>query len=309
MTLRDRIVPYPQRLELRTLRALLPRRESEDQRERKRRLAFVREASALIPYLTAKLPGGVFVMSGADAEKLLVVGSRAEFVVLDRAVALVEQRGATVAGRTIVDVGANIGTTSVTALTVHRLGRAVAIEPDPVNVRLLRANAALNELHERIAIVPAAAADAPGTRSFARGIHPDGTWSTGTGRLHEGGTAAGAIEVEALTVDGLVARGLVDAADVALMWLDVQGYEVEALAGARRLLAGGIPLVVAMRPLELSREDGLERLEALLAPAYARFVDLRRPTMRARWRPVERPLAELGALRDDPGTTDLLILP
>src|SRR3712207_8527825 len=42
------------------------------------------------------------------------------------------------------------------------------------------------------------------------------------------------IDVETVTLDGLVERGAIDAARTALVWVDVQGHEGRVLAGARR---------------------------------------------------------------------------
>ena len=62
-----------------------------------------------------------------------------------------------------VDVGANIGYFSVLAASVvGAQGAVFAFEPDPANCRLLRANAALNDLEHCITVVQGALSDTTG---------------------------------------------------------------------------------------------------------------------------------------------------
>ena len=66
-------------------------------------------------------------------------------------------------GDVFVDVGANIGYFSLLAANVvGPQGAVFAFEPDPDNYRLLRANAALNRLSERITAVEAALSEEDG---------------------------------------------------------------------------------------------------------------------------------------------------
>lgn len=66
-------------------------------------------------------------------------------------------------GDVFVDVGANIGYFSVLAASVvGSCGAVFAFEPDPDNFRLLRANAELNSLGDRITAVEAGLSDAQG---------------------------------------------------------------------------------------------------------------------------------------------------
>lgn len=134
-----------------------------------------------------------------------------------------------------VDVGANIGTTCLPALHVHEFRRAIAIEPEQSNARLLAANAALNGLSERITIHQVAASDRTGTLRLS--IHPS---NSGGHRVTEG---AGQ-EVAATTLDSLLEAEGVSPADVGLLWIDVQGHELAVLRGAGSLLAARVPFVV-----------------------------------------------------------------
>src|SRR5204863_8857524 len=121
---------------------------------------------------------GTFVLLVRGAAKLFPNPRRTEFVVLARALQTLREHGVERRGGTIVDVGANIGTTVVPALVVHGFERGVAIEPDPENRKVLRASLALSELDDRVAVVAAAASSGARQASFTRT-----RWSGGQHRL------------------------------------------------------------------------------------------------------------------------------
>ena len=62
-------------------------------------------------------------------------------------------------GLKVLDVGANIGTVAVSLLVRHGVERIVAVEPDAENVRMLRANLALNGVQDRVEIHELALSD------------------------------------------------------------------------------------------------------------------------------------------------------
>jgi FkbM family methyltransferase len=203
-----------------------------------------------------------------------------------------------------VDVGANLGTTTLAALELHGFDRAVAIEPDPENVRFLRATVAANGFDDRVAVVEAAVADHVGEAAFAARAAAPGGRKSGSGGLSAGGGDL----VGVTTLDALAEQGLFRPEQVGLLWMDAQGAEGHALAGAGRLLDYRVPVVSAVRPRRLAKLGGLEMFRELVRARYPQFVDLRAPNLEPGWSAVVRPVADLDELLTGE-STDVLLLP
>ena len=213
--------------------------------------------------------------------------------------AALDALGRPIEGRDLLDVGANIGTTSLAAIVLGA-DRVVAIEPAPVNVETLRLNVTANGLESRVSVVAAAASDREGTVELALSATNSGDHRVG------GNGGRRSTEVAAVTIDSLVARGDLDPERLGLAWMDVQGHEAHALAGATSLAEAGVPVVLEYWPFGLREAGGAERLHKLLAERYGRFKDLRAG---GDWRPTEA-VAELEPrYRGEDGFTDLLVVP
>jgi FkbM family methyltransferase len=141
-------------------------------------------------------------------------------------------------GGVVFDLGANVGYyTLISALRAGPGGRVFAFEPLPRNLAFLKRHLALNRI-ENATVIEAAVADCGGTVRFKQDS------STSKGRIGEGGS----LEVQCLSLDDWVDRGLLPAPD--LLKIDIEGAEFQALQGARRLLAASHP------PIYLSTHSG-----------------------------------------------------
>ncbi len=285
------------------LARLRPARDSVSGIE-ERRKAFLESAAAFTPYVTVEREEGTFLVPVRGADKLFAGAPRTEFTVLARAVSTLADHGLHPRGGTIVDVGANIGTTTVAALVVHGFGRGVAIEPDPENRMLLRASLALSGIDDRVEVVGAAASHRPGWTKFDRSRRKEGRYRIGSGRISRRQAAPEDISVETVSLDDLVERGVIEPAAVKLLWLDVQGHEGEVFAGASALLERRVPVVFALRPRSLTDPAALaDRLR----DGYDVLVDLRRPSLHGDWAPELEEISVLTArLGERRLTTDML---
>jgi FkbM family methyltransferase len=144
-------------------------------------------------------------------------------------------------GDAAVDVGANIG--AIAAYAARRVGPSghlFAVEPAPDNLAILRENLARNDLRN-VTIVQSAAGRCRETRSF----YQRGDVSAVNSLFPEScyGTVTSVSSVDVVPLDDIVDR------KVALVKIDVEGAEIDVLAGMPRLLAQDqLTLVVEWHP-------------------------------------------------------------
>ncbi|UUY05676.1 FkbM family methyltransferase [Svornostia abyssi] len=285
-----------------------PRAAASPPQSREGRLAFFDAAAATTPLLGVDTPVGTFVTRTADrgvGRVLFSRSERGEMALLRDAVALLADRGAS-PRPVFIDCGANIGTTTVPALTTMGFSRAIVFEPEPSNFRLLKANLALNDLDTRVIAHRAAVSSEPGSAHLR--LHPRNSGAHSI-RKDAGTRNEDTTPVTLTTVDAAVAAAALDPSDIGLLWLDVQGHEAAALQGARAVLAAGAPVVLELHPAMLTKAGGLEDLYVLAAEYHAGFADMRRARHET---PAIRPIAELRAAVSELGDqsfTDVLLLP
>ncbi len=215
-----------------------------------RREAFFAEAARFSPYLAVETATGeTFFVSTSDlgiGKRVFVYGRRKDMDVLACAMRLAAELGAEPpAEPVLLEIGANIGTTTVTALRSHGFASAVALEPSPGNFRLLRLNLVANGLDDRVRAIRVAASDRKRELVFDVSHHNSGTHRVPPPDVGPLGDAV--LAVEAVTVDSLVEEGIVDPGRLGLVWIDAAGHESKVLAGARALLERGIPVVTAIK--------------------------------------------------------------
>lgn len=186
-------------------------------------------------------------------------------------------------GQTALDVGAHAGYFTLRfAEAVGPSGRVAAFEPHPGTFAVLSRNVERRDLAQ-VSLHQAAVSDRAGAAelwvtplSFGHSLQ----------RIKE---QAEAVRVPTLALDGWWAGQ--GGGEVALVKLDVEGAEPEALAGLRAIAAAspGIVVILEHKPELLARRGGPERLRralvelglvevrALLDGGGERAVDPRRP--------------------------------
>lgn len=116
-------------------------------------------------------------------------------------------------GGLMVDVGAHIGTASIAVLLDNPGARAIAVEPLPENVAMIRDNAARNGVSDRLTVIEAAVGDgAPLAIRYGPDVHR----YIGDIRGADGET----ITVATVTLADLLADG-----DIDLLKTDCEGGE------------------------------------------------------------------------------------
>lgn len=240
----------------------------------------LRGARTFMPYATVRVDELVFAVPTHDdgpGGALFVWRQTPELSILPTALGMLSAHGESTDSKVLVDVGANIGTTTVAALARHGFGRAIALEPDPDNVRLLQTNIALNGLNDRAVVLAAAAGASVGRVGFGLGRQTRRGRRSGAGSLLRAakGTADVALEVDVMTVDGVLAENAIEPEQVGLLWIDVQGHEGHVAEGAERVLTASRPFVFASRAAKLQQAGGFDRLVAAITANYAYVADLR----------------------------------
>lgn len=128
-------------------------------------------------------------------------------------------------GQVVVDVGANIGTHAiVAALRVGPTGRVYACEAHPATAAFLRRNIRLNGLEPIVEAIDSAIGETAGQAVFSDYRSDD--------QNHVTTACADGIAVSVRTLDSLVPNGNID-----LLKIDVEGFELMVLRGARATLA------------------------------------------------------------------------
>jgi FkbM family methyltransferase len=125
-----------------------------------------------------------------------------------------------------IDVGANGGLYSCVLLRQKLVQRAILFEPDRRNLAHLRANLLMNGLTELADCREAALGSAPGRVRLAPGP------ASNTGRSQIIGDGSGGYEVEVVRLDDVVALS----GKTIAVKIDIEGYELQALAGMDRTL-------------------------------------------------------------------------
>jgi FkbM family methyltransferase len=152
----------------------------------------------------------------------------------------------------VIDVGANMGVHTVpVAKELTRQGRSMlAFEPQPVIFQQLCANLALNGLMNVLAL-PYACGSEPGVVSFtAPDYRHQGNFG-GVSMSAQGGISS-VVTAPCHPLDQIVQEAL-----VALIKIDVEGFELEVLKGAKNAIARSHPAMYV-------ENDRLEKSEALI---------------------------------------------
>ncbi len=156
-------------------------------------------------------------------------------------------------GGLVFDLGAHYGVVAMMlAREVTASGKVVALEASPHNANAIRENQSLNELNQ-IEVVQAAVSSQPGTLVFNEGLN---------GQIDDGSGAWGRFEVNAITIDALAQQY----GDPNVVFLDVEGAELLALAGATRTIGTAADWFI-----EVHTKHGLEKLGGSVNEVLAHF--------------------------------------
>jgi len=185
----------------------------------------------------------------------------------------------------LLDIGANIGTVALRAAAISGSGKVYAFEPDTDNYTSLQYNIGLNHFKNVIPVKKALGAVMQQSRLFKVN-----RFNTGMNRILSASDSFSDFEtIEVSTLDEEAIRLKLNRID--LIKIDVEGYELNVLKGARAVLEKFHPLII-VEVIEVNLKNNgqtsAQVIEFLKEFGY-RFIDLKNG----------KPLMEINHLETD----------
>ena len=174
----------------------------------------------------------------------------------------------------IYDIGANIGTICIPAVKRGLVQKAIGIEPEPQNYKLLKMNIILNNLENNIKIYNTALSSENEKTMLMElstdnsGDHRIRTDQVGDDVYDE--KKRKTIDVSSKTFDSMFPT-INRKHD--LIWIDTQGHEAKILSGANNLITSGAPVVMEFWPYALKRSNSFGDLKKIIVK-FKYFYDL-----------------------------------
>jgi FkbM family methyltransferase len=177
-------------------------------------------------------------------------------------------------GRAMIDIGANVGTTSIPRALLGDFNWVYAIEPDPLNYACLVQNIVSNGV--RGLVLPDRVAIGDSNGEMTMHVRRSGTHHLVTRAEHVNENER--MGVPCLTLDTWVDRIGIELSDVGFIKSDTQGWDARVLTGAQRVLARRhIAWQIEFSPPMLERSGtSVDEVFALLERHFTHFIDLRR---------------------------------
>jgi FkbM family methyltransferase len=176
-------------------------------------------------------------------------------------------------GRVMIDIGANVGTTSITRALLGDFTTVYAAEPDPANYACLVKNVITNRVRGLVLPDRVAIGDSNGDmllRTLQSGTHHLVTRSSDVESNEH-------VTVPCLTLDTWVDRIGIDLLEVGFIKSDTQGWDVRVLAGAPGVLKHKhIAWQLEFSPPMLQRAGGsVAEAYQSMEEHFTHFIDLR----------------------------------
>lgn len=203
-------------------------------------------------------------------------------------------------GSVMIDIGANIGTTSIVRVITGDVQRVYAIEPEPSNFACLVQNVLDNRLHGFVLPDACAMSNQTG-KALLRQASGLGAHHLLSDKALRNGRRD-AVVVETWTLDDWVQARGIEVASISFVKVDTQGWEGNVLAGASHLLSQRhIAWVVEVSPKHLAAAgtplaDFLTRCEQ----HFTHGVDLKSDYSENRVVPIAQLRQELAYMERDP---------
>ncbi len=182
---------------------------------------------------------------------------------VDRLLSLLREKKLLANGSTLLEIGGNIGTQTIYFALSQAFARIISIEADPRNFKLLEHNIAQNGLTEKILPIHCAAGDQDGEIDFFQHQNNHGKSSTSRKSSRDQ-----KITVPVKPVDTILSDLNINAQDIGLIWMDIEGYEPVACNSMQSLLMRKVPFYMEFSPIFYGQEQSVGFIKYL-----SRFYD------------------------------------
>lgn len=170
--------------------------------------------------------------------------------------------------KTLIDVGANIGSICIPACKRKIVKDAIAIEPDKKSYYNLERNIKINKLNNILTFNSVAGAIKDQVLFGSKFDNPGD--SKVTNQLNNSEFSK-IYYVSQFTLNTLLKHL---SPHKVIIWIDVQGYEPQVLQGATDFIKSRTPLVIEVFPLAINLYSSFKKLEESIEN-YTKFADLR----------------------------------
>lgn len=179
-----------------------------------------------------------------------------------------------------IDIGGNIGTSSLEAASFKKVTKCITFEPSSENFSLLKANVSINNLDNKIETYNYAISDTDGENKIllSNSCSGDNTIiqenidvNNDLGKDFLENHSRNEV-VKTVVLDDFLSERL---DEVKFLWIDVQGYEYFVLSGCKSLMGlKHVALQIEYWPQGLRRNKSIKLLNELLIENYRYFIDM-----------------------------------
>ncbi len=210
--------------------------------------------------------------------------------------------------KTLIDIGANIGSICIPMVKRGIAEQAIAFEPEPQNFRALMANIYINGLNGKITAHNLALDSDNKEKEVVVELSTDNSGDHRVRVIDTGGmyneSNRKTVKVKSNSLSKVIPLKSVEHS---LIWMDTQGYEGRILEGAIDFCTARVPLVTEFWPYGLIRSDSYTLFKRAILH-YKHFYDLSEKS------PVRRDVTEnaidslYNKFKDSDGWVDLLLV-
>lgn len=178
-----------------------------------------------------------------------------------------------------IDIGANIGTTTLEAANNQKVTKCISFEPESDNYSLLLANIYLNKLEKKIEAHKLAVGEKNESSIILKS-----PYCSGDNRIRNNNQAIFDInskepephtnqeEIKIISIDSFLSKNL---SRIKYLWIDVQGYELSVLKGCQKLISNGTTaILIEYWPFGLRENNSIKSLNKFLSLNFTQFIDL-----------------------------------